>query len=85
MLHAAASLHALRAFVMHAPDKNSRARVNYSGEFLSILCAIAFCTRVFESLKRAVLYAIEFDTLFQSSRYPTARRRVQMTNKVRIV
>ena len=36
---------------MRAPDKNSRARANYSGAFLSILRAVAFCTRVFVKLK----------------------------------
>ena len=51
MLRAVASLHALRVFVMRAPDKNSRARANYSGAFLSILRAVAFCTRVFVKLK----------------------------------
>ena len=30
-------------------------------------------------------YAIELDAFLRSSRYPTARRTVQMTNKVRIV
>ena len=51
MLRAVASLHALRAFVMRAPDKNSRAQANYSGAFLSILRAVAFCTRVFVKFK----------------------------------
>ena len=51
MLRAVVSLHALRAFVMRAPDKNSRARANYLGAFLSILRAVAFCTRVFVKLK----------------------------------
>ena len=51
MLRAVASLHALRAFVMRAPEKNSRARANYSGAFLSILRAVAFCTCVFVKLK----------------------------------
>ena len=51
MLRAVASLHALRAFVMCAPDKNSRARANYSRAFLSILRAVAFCTRVFVKFK----------------------------------
>ena len=51
MLRAVASLHALRAFIMRAPDKNSQARANYSGAFLSILRAVAFCTRVFVKLK----------------------------------
>ena len=51
MLRAVASLHALRTFVMRAPDKNSRARANYSGAFLSILHAVTFCTRVFVKFK----------------------------------
>ena len=51
MLHAAASLYALRAFEMRALDKNSPARTNYSGALLSILRAVAFCTRVFVKFK----------------------------------
>ena len=51
MLRAVASLHALRAFVMRAPNKNSRAQVNYSGAFRSILRAVAYCTCVFVKLK----------------------------------
>ena len=60
MLHAVASLHALRAFVMRAPAKNSRARANYSGAFQSIVRAVAYCTCVFVNLKRAVLYMISY-------------------------
>ena len=51
MLRAVASLHALRAFVMRAPHKNSRARVNYLGALLSILRAVVFCMRVFVKFK----------------------------------
>ena len=36
---------------MCVPDKNSQARVNYSGALLSILRAVAFCTRVFVKFK----------------------------------
>ena len=51
MLGAVASVNALRAFVMRAPDRNSRARANYSRAFLSILHAVAFCTCVFVKFK----------------------------------
>ena len=51
MLRAVASLHALQAFVMRAPNKNSRARANYSVAFLSILREVAFYTRVFVKFK----------------------------------
>ena len=51
MLRAVASLHTLRAFEMHALDKNSQARANYSGTLLSILRAVAFCSRVFVKFK----------------------------------
>ena len=51
MLRAVASLHALWAFVMRAPDKNSRARANYSRAFLSIFRAVAFSTCVFVRFK----------------------------------
>ena len=51
MLCAVASLHVLRAFVMHALDKNSSAQANYSGTLLSILCAIDFWSHVFVKVK----------------------------------
>ena len=51
MLRAVASLHALRAFVMRALDKNSQVRVNYSGALLSILRAVAFCSHVYVKFK----------------------------------
>ena len=51
MLRAVASLHALQAFVMRAPDKNLQARANYSRAFLSILRAVVFCTHVFVKFK----------------------------------
>ena len=36
-------------------------------------------------LSAGMHYAIEFDAIFWSSRYCTARRTVQMTNEVKIV
>ena len=36
---------------MRAPDKNSRAQANYSRALLSLLRAVAFCTRLFVEFK----------------------------------
>ena len=45
---------------MRALDKNSRAQANYSGAILSILRAVAFCTRVFVKFKSSSTVANDF-------------------------
>ena len=68
MLRAVASLHALRAFVMRAPDKNSRAQANYSKSFLSILRAAAFCMRAFVKFKTSgTVYACKLSSATHAS------------------
>ena len=44
-------LHVLRAFIMRALEKNSRARASYLGALLCIMRAVAFCARAFVKFK----------------------------------